>query len=349
MSRRNRGLFASITGLILQKAMCNAQDGKKGIVAHSGMFLYAGIVTFIIFGGFAAWAFFEKEVGIALGFCAFQLVSLFLIALGGIWRITYDEEGFKIRSLFGITRRYTYGDITAIKDNGSSYTLYMGKHKVTVELLMSNHIDFYFQAADAYAATHGGEKIPKSTLPPRDLFKGHTDDAGVTFIIPIVLVLALIIPLAIFMGINTFKPTTSDGMTEITVNLERYKYSEVQIYLYDELERMYVFYDDVLTEEDLDLLMSPSTATTILVERVDREDGYYFRARTIATEKGEIFGLADYGRKAKEGVFLAFCLFAGGTLFFIVYFILAVMIGRNPEKYSEKVINLFFRKGYIRY
>lgn len=48
-------------------------------------------------------------------------------------RVSYEKEDFTIHGLFGIKHHYSYADITEIRDYFQETTLYMGKHRVSVD------------------------------------------------------------------------------------------------------------------------------------------------------------------------------------------------------------------------
>ena len=102
-------------------------------------------------------------------------------------RVSYDKEGFTIHGLFGIKHHYSYADITEIRDYFQETTLYMGKHRVSVDNLSKNGSDFIAQANRGYwKAYHKG--IPSKGA-KSDIFAGNVENGNSTFLVLVVILI----------------------------------------------------------------------------------------------------------------------------------------------------------------
>ena len=114
-------------------------------------------------------------------------------------RISYDEDGFVARNFFGAKRRFTYDQLTAIKENMREAYLYNGERKVLIDELSVGGRDFITYAKKRYRTIHNGQALPKIKKSKRDIFNGNVEDAA-GFIFAYILMSVLILAIAIFFG-----------------------------------------------------------------------------------------------------------------------------------------------------
>ena len=136
-----------------------AEDGKVylpkllakiGSVA-SVIFLIPTIVT----------AFLDIPVWFPVFFLFFTLLSATLIIAFINCRITYDQYGFVHKNFLGIKRKYTYEQVTAIKENTHEKFLYMGKKRLMIDEFSIGGDDFIKLVKRKYHTIHNGESLPK--------------------------------------------------------------------------------------------------------------------------------------------------------------------------------------------
>ena len=105
-----------------------AEDGKVylpkffaifGTIA-STIFLIPAVIT----------AFSDEPLWIPILFFLFSSLGSILIIAFVNCRISYDQDGFVHKSFFGIKRKFTYEQVTAIKENTHEEFLYVGKRRV---------------------------------------------------------------------------------------------------------------------------------------------------------------------------------------------------------------------------
>ena len=91
----------------------------------SSIFLVPAIIT----------AFSDEDVWVPICFLAFSLLGVTLIIAFMNCRISYNDDKFVVKTFFGIKRKWSYDQVTAIKENMHETYIYMGKRRVMVDEL----------------------------------------------------------------------------------------------------------------------------------------------------------------------------------------------------------------------
>ena len=78
-------------------------------------------------------------------------------------RISYDEDGFVSKNFLGIKRKFTYDQVTAIKENLRESYIYMGDRRVMVDQLAVGGDEFIKLVKKKYWRFWKG--MIKTTLP----------------------------------------------------------------------------------------------------------------------------------------------------------------------------------------
>ena len=106
-------LFCLIRGRISLKD--TKSESFDNVLILDSCILKSGLLGFIIFAGATAAVIILKEsIYLVLEFSFFCLLGLLLIVGWCNCRIYYNGEMFIVKSLLGITKRYTYSDVTDI-------------------------------------------------------------------------------------------------------------------------------------------------------------------------------------------------------------------------------------------
>ena len=119
----------SILGLLRQPKQ--AEKGKVYLPKRlailgticSSLFLIPSIIT----------AFLVEPLWVPITFLLLSSMGVILIIAYLNCRITYDDEGFVAKNFFGKKRKFTYDQVTAIKENAHESYIFIGKHKVMVD------------------------------------------------------------------------------------------------------------------------------------------------------------------------------------------------------------------------
>lgn len=290
------------------------------------------------------------------GFTALAAIS-FVFSLLGIslvlaylnCRIIYDESYFTYRNFWGFKYTFSYDQITAIQGKTKDVKMYVGKRVVRIDELAIGKYQFLFFAEKQYRKINQGQPIP--TAVKKDLFNGNIEQPGV-FIICYVLVGLLCIGAILFVAID-FAPRGADDLEYASLAFERYEIEDNSLLLYAQNDRMYYWipaYDELLLDaEKFFALCDSGAAFEIGYILYDHADVPYYGVESVTGEDGTIYLTMEAVYNYHSGNVWAFYLIFGGLGFvWFAYVAASVYVGRHPEKFSRRVIHMFFRDDYIR-
>ncbi|MBQ7378758.1 MAG: hypothetical protein IJW70_03645 [Clostridia bacterium] len=170
-------LIPVVVGVVLALMRFHG-DTPRGLVRYGKFMGIISTVLLALMAGFALLcAFAGKRWDLSLLFFANSLIPAALLLAYFNFRIRYDDQGFEIRGMLGVTRRYTYDQITGIKHGAQDATLRMAKRRVSVDDFMLGSREFIAHAQKQYKKQAKGETIPP--IKPRiDPFGGHVREPG---------------------------------------------------------------------------------------------------------------------------------------------------------------------------
>lgn len=265
-------------------------------------------------------------------------------------RVSYDKEGFTIHGLFGIKHHYSYADITEIRDYFQETTLYMGKHRVSVDNLSKNGSDFIAQANRGYwKAYHKG--IPSKGA-KSDIFAGNVENGNSTFLVLVVILIYAFATIAYVWYAPPVIPM--EDLHWETVQIDDCIPNEKQIDLFllanGEGKCFVQQYGKVLPDpEKFQQLCREGTTFRIGVN--EEEDGEIPRAEFIEDSAGTVYLTPEIVRiyiKGGPRWQLVPLFLAALWVLFLAYVVLMVKVGRHPERYPAWVIRSVFRDGTLR-
>lgn len=261
-------------------------------------------------------------------------------------RITYSESEFTVKYFLGYRRTFTYDQIESIRGKNRDVKLVVNGHAVRIDELSVGKEEFLRLAKKQYRTTHGGKPIPQIQKDKWDPFNGHVDNPG-EFVFGYLLI-ALFMPAALLFCFFTVKPTPVEELTMVTGTAA----------------------SAVVDGSDF----------VLRVEGIEMEIWGYKRALadpegfTRALKNGETFTFG-YRTVTDEGKFIGYCVeyildsrqntwltpldarnerfFTAGVAFSIVELVwlvfcgISIYIGRNPHKFSKRVVRWFFKDGYV--
>ncbi|MBR5825772.1 MAG: hypothetical protein IKY78_01670 [Clostridia bacterium] len=324
---------------------------SEGIVAHSKLVLIVGIVCTAFFGFCAVASFMTEAFGLVpITFLAFAALGMALIVSYVNQKITYNPDGFVVTSFFGKKQSYSYRDVTAFLNDGKNLKLYIGKKKITLDESFVGKRDFISFVQKQYSKYNNGKALPKALTNPRDLFNGKIADSG-SMLFAYIMMLALCLA-GVILVLVIMKPYSAEVLEYKNL---RFDYCAID----DKALQLYVQGDDMPYEVPEYLKTMAKSEELISVYRngesfyvgykayPDADDPYY-RAVTIEGSDGTIYLSLDesneYQKKNKAQIMM---LFGGFLLFWLVYVIASIYVGRNAEKFSLRFLSLFFKKSYI--
>lgn len=350
-----RGLTFAIIPIIVSGLLAflrQPKKAKKGKVHLPKFFVILGITTSTIFLiPTIITLFADEELWVPVLFFIFSLFgTIFIIGFINC-RISYDENGFTFRNFFGIKRKATYEQITAIKENMHETYLYIGKRKVMVDEFSIGGTEFIKFVKKKYRCLHRGQAIPQIYKTKFDIFNGNVEDVT-GFLVVYILISVILIGFLIFIICNTFKPSTINNTLEQSVIFTSYDIQNDKVILTSTDNQLYkIYYAEKLSDtESIKTLCDGKTALITysrMITPTDEDD--YFSVEAIIHNDNYLLSFEESNRLSRQASYPIIALFSFLLLLWMAYMAASVIVGRNPEKFSRKVVNLFFKNGYIRH
>lgn len=123
--------------------LSDSKKKKKGKVYLHKFYLICGILDIIVFLIPALITFFENEpIALTIFFLSMSFLGILLIISFVNCRITYNQRWFIYKNFFGVKRKYFYDQITGIKESKNESFIYLGKRRLSINLLAIGGVDF---------------------------------------------------------------------------------------------------------------------------------------------------------------------------------------------------------------
>ena len=329
------------------------KKAEEGKVRHSLFIGILGLVcaTLLLIPTLIT-AFSEESIWLPLIFFAFSLLGIVLLLAYLNCRITYDNNGFVVKNLFGIEKSYTYDEITSLREDMSEDVLFVGKRGISIEKIFVGGFEFISFAKKKYKQLHGGQGIPKAKRSKLDLFNGNIRDAETLFVGYVVIVIIGIVFL-IFALYFTYGTTYSpENTVKQQVLFSSFADEGDEIVLTSKDDEIYKirFFDDSFDASAIEQICNGKTTMTVYVEEIspDDEEPYFF---VYAIEHHSNYLLSfdqtnTWHRKEYAPLVLVAVVF---LLLFASMIVGSVIVGRNPRKYKKWVVRFFFKDSYVKW
>lgn len=285
----------------------------------------------------------------AIGFFAFSLLGDVLIVAYLNCRISYDEEGFLYKSFFGIKRRFTYDQVTALRTNSYERYLYVGKKRLMIDNFAVGGDEFISFVKKKYRTLHDGQALPKIKKAKHDIFNGNVKDAGGFIFVYIFVSLVFLILLSIIVYIVYFNTASASNTDKHTVTFVSYQKNSKDIIFKSDDDRIYKIknWDRLMYQEDADLLCDGRTKTVYSTLISPDEQEPYNSIKAIEYKGEFILSFDETNRAYREENQAAVIIVAVICLVWCVVVAVSINVGRHPHKYSKWFVRLFFKDGYI--
>ena len=265
-------------------------------------------------------------------------------------RITYDKTGFVTKNFFGIKRTYTYDQVTGIKNNTHETFIYMGERRVMVDEFMIGGLDFLHRVQRKYRDIHPGTSLPQITKSKYDLFSGNVrEPARFLFLYSMFAFLCMIALIASLYG--TYLPGTTENTIKQSVCFTGCVVREDEMILFPEEGQIYKvrFIDDQFDPEAVRAICDGrKNVTAYSVEVTPRSQEDYYSVKAIMYDDDYVLTFEETNRLNRQEYDLLVLITVGACLFLVVYVLCAVIVGRNPERFSDRVINFFFKDECVK-
>ena len=338
-------------------AINDCRRSDRGRVYLPSIFAFIGAICGGFFIAFTVWAALSEESPwVSLAFLGFVLLCGVLSIAHLNCRVTYDDECFTSKNFWGFKRTFSYTDITGIRERPSlsDSLLYVGRRRVVVETLAVGGMEFEGHLRKRYRSLHGGRTIPVIKAKHGDPFNGHVE-GGVGIIFAYCLMSVVCVGmLTAGVVITWFTPPTPEKSVVTEVAFERAHEQGNTLYLRpaDGLKHELRNMDDGIDREAVKTLCDGKTVVTVYGSKQhEGEDGQEPFCVIYALAVGDTY-LVDFEDAARlhvRGYWPIVALFASFTLIWGVFVFFSLRVGRNPERYSKRVVHFFFKKGTIRY
>jgi len=333
--------------------MRQPQKAEKGkVYLHKFFAIFGTICSALFLIPAMITAFWDEPLWVPIIFLALASLGASLV-IGFInCRITYDEEGFVAKNFLGITREFTYGQVTAIKENLRESYIYMGKRRVMVDQLAVGGYEFINLVKNKYRATHNGQSLPKITKTKYDLFNGNVTDAGGA-LFAYVLLAVLLIGFVIFTVVYTyFSPSTTSNTIEQSVSFISCHANQEEVVLTSADRQIYVirFIDEQFDPSDVQAICDGKTVVTAYSTEVTPDDAEdYYSVKAIVHNGSYLLTFEETNRFHSQEYWPLIVIASGMLLIWGIYIAVSIVVARNPEKFSKRFVRFFFKDGYIRY
>ena len=343
-----------IIGIAVSSAlgyMRKPKEPKGNTVTLPALMAVIGAVGMIVFAVLALLSYEAEGLPTFVVLMLFELLSVSLVMAYCNCRISYDETSFTVKNFWGITRTYTYDDITWRKGT-RDVTLYVGGHVVRIDELSVGKTEFLCFSEARYRKTHGGRAIPMKSPDGKrsfDLFNGNVENPY-EFIIVFGVMLVLVLFMFGFLAYEAL-PVKAEELTHTTIRVEGYEVVEENLYLYAEGEELPFRirgYATALEHPDAFLRQCEEQSFSVGYISYENADEPYHSLHYVMDESGAdcLTMEAAYKEHLKYMKDIAM-LMCGMALVMILFIVGSICVGRHPERFSPWFIRLFFKEGYI--
>ena len=301
----------------------------------SGIFL---IPTFIC-------AFSDEPIWTTIIFLLFSMLGASLIVAYINCKISYDEEGFTAKSFFGIKRRFTYDQITGMKENIHETCLYMGKRRIMIDEFATGGMEFIWFADQKY------RKLHKKSIPEipnaKDIFNGNIECPG-EFIFVFVLVAVVIIGVTIMGCCTTFH--TVSNTTKQPAVFQSFRIEDNTLILQDSDGEIYkISHADQLQTEKITSVCDGKTEVIVYGKQYKLDEGITnYSVKAIAHRDIYLLSFRETNRLEYLEALPILLILLALNLIWGIFVACAIIVGRNPTKYSPQIVKIFFKPEYVK-
>ncbi len=328
------------------------KKAKKGKVYLPALFAIIGIVCSTVFLiPTIITAFTEETPWLSLVFFAFSLFGASFVIAFINCRVSYDQDSFVAKNFFGIKRRYTYDQVTGIKEGMHEDYLFIGKRKVMIDEFSVGGAEFIGFVSKKYRTIHNGRALPVVRKTKGDIFNGNVEDVfGFMFayisVSVLILIMAAFIMWYVFLSPYSVENTAEQQVSFVSCTVEKHvirlSTSDDRIYSVSVMGKEY-------DTDRITTLCNGKTVYTVYVKEVTSDDGEdYYSVKAIKHENSYVLSFEENNARHRQEYWPLLFFPLGFALLWGAYIFFSIKVGRNPKKYSKKVIGLFFRDGYVK-
>lgn len=306
-----------------------------GIVCGS-IFLIPGVLVPLTNGDWAS----------GLVFLGFSALSFSMVIAYINCRIYYTETEFTVKYFLGYRRTFTYDQIESIRGDIRDVKLMVNGHAVLIDEIAVGKIEFLTLARKQYRITHGGKPIPKMEKDKWDPFNGHVDNPE-QYVFAYLLVF-LVAPVSLFALSFKLMPTPVENLVLVKAAVTSVAVDSSDLDLTANGEEMEIWgYKRSLAEPEEFISTCRSGEVLTLGYRAVIDEGKVigYCVEYIQDSCGKIWLTPQ--DVWKERMFTGAVAIGIFELIWLIYCGASIYVGRNPQKFSLRVIRWFFKDGYV--
>ena len=328
------------------------KTAEKGKVHLPKFFaIFGAITSAILLVPAIITAFSDEDIWVPVLFLAFSLLGATLIIAFVNCRIAYDEDGFVAKTFFGIKRKVSYDQVTAIKENMHETYIYIGKRRVMVDEFSVGGKEFINLVKKKYRTLHSGQSLPKITKTKNDIFNGHVKDVT-GFYVAYGLVSVLLVGAIVFLVCFIFIPKNVNNTVEQTVTFISCDVKEDEVILTsadDNIYKIQYAAEQININGIKSICNGKSKVTTYSKEVTPDDEEDFYLIKAIKYNDSYLLSFEEESQLYIQESWPIVALFLFMFLIWVAFIVASIVVGRNPQKFSKKVVKMFFKDGYINY
>lgn len=327
------------------------KTAEKGKVHLPKFFAILGTITSTIFLiPTIITAFSDEDIWVPIVFLVFSLLGATLIIAFMNCRISYDDDGFVAKTFFGIKRKVSYDQVTAIKENMHETYIYVGKRRVMVDEFSIGGKDFITFVKKKYRTLHNGKSLPKITKTKNDIFNGHLNDVA-GFYVACSLVSVILVGFIVFLVCESYIPKNVNNTVEQTVTFISCDVKEDEVILTSADENIYKiqYAAEQINIQKIKSICNGESKVTTYSKEVTPDDEDFYSIKAIKYNESYLLSFEEENKLYRQEGLPIIGLFLFILLIWVAFIVASIVVGRNPQKFSKKVVKMFFKDGYINY
>lgn len=328
------------------------KTAEKGKVHLPKFFAILGAISFSVFLVPAIiTAFSDEDVWVPVCFLAFSLLGATLIIAFMNCRISYDDDGFVAKTFLGIKRKVSYDQVTAIEENVHETCVYVGKIRVLVYEFSAGGKDFINLIEKKYKTLHNGQSLPKITKTKKDIFNGHVKDVT-GFYVAYGLVSVILVGFIVFLVCDICIPKNANNTVEQTVTFISCDVKKDEVILTsadDNIYKIQYAAEQINIQEIKSICNGKSKVKTYSKEVTPDDEEDFYSIKAIKYNDSYLLSFEEESQLYRQESWPILALFLFMLLIWVAIIATSIVVGRNPRKFSKKVVKMFFKDGYINY
>ena len=291
-------------------------------------------------------AFSDESKETAPVFLVLSMLCASLIVAYINCRISYDEDGFTAKNFFGIKRRFSYDQITGIKENMHESYLYMGKRRIMIDEFATGGMEFIWLANKKYRKLYR-KPIPEKIT--KDIFNGNIESPG-EFLFVFILVGAVCIGISIFTCCFIFESNTESTTINRQAVFQSFRMEDDTLILQASDGEIYkISHADKLQTEKITSVCDGKTEVTVYGKQYKLDEGITdYAVKAIANRDIYLLSFRETNRLERLEALPVFLILLVINSIWGIFVAGAIIVGRNPTKYSPHIVKIFFKPEYVK-